>query len=72
MENIELTTRLKIGKGAILVEHQGRATIRHKIEQLLKLNASEAEIATLVEQYKAQYSDYGYKREETIAFHSQR
>ncbi|KDO35618.1 hypothetical protein SPRG_00462 [Saprolegnia parasitica CBS 223.65] len=35
-------------------------------------NASEAEMATFVEQYKAQYSDYGDKRKETIAFHTQR
>ncbi|OQR98791.1 hypothetical protein ACHHYP_07876 [Achlya hypogyna] len=72
MENIELKMRLKIGKEAILVERQEKATIKQKMEHLLKSNASEAEMATFVEQYKAQYSDYGDKRKETIAFHIQR
>ncbi|EQC39229.1 hypothetical protein SDRG_03434 [Saprolegnia diclina VS20] len=72
MENIELKMRLKIGKEAILVERQEKATIKQKMEHLLKSNASEAEMATFVEQYKAQYSDYGDKRKETIAFHTQR
>ncbi|OQS00050.1 hypothetical protein THRCLA_06275 [Thraustotheca clavata] len=72
MENIELKMRLKIGKEAILVERQEKATIKQKMEHLLKSNASEEEMATFVEQYKAQYSDYGDKRRETIAFHIQR
>jgi hypothetical protein len=72
MENIDLKMRLQIGKEAILVERQEKATCKQKMRQMIQSNASEAEIAAFVDQYKAQYSDYGTQRREKMNFHIQR
>ncbi|CAK4698919.1 hypothetical protein AeMF1_015828 [Aphanomyces euteiches] len=69
IENTDLKMRLKIGKEAILVERQEKATYKQKMQHLLQTGASEAEVAKFIEQYKTNYSDYGAKRQETISFH---
>ncbi|KAF0683249.1 Aste57867_24681 [Aphanomyces stellatus] len=69
LENIDLKMRLKIGKEAIVVERQEKASYKQKMHHLLQSGASEAEVAKFIELYKSNYSDYGAKRQETIGFH---
>ncbi|RHY32337.1 hypothetical protein DYB32_002648 [Aphanomyces invadans] len=63
LENLDLKMRLRIGKEAIVVERQEKASYKQKMHHLLQV------VAKFIELYKANYSDYGAKRRETIAFH---
>ncbi|RHY62740.1 hypothetical protein DYB34_013560 [Aphanomyces astaci] len=69
LENVDLKMRLQIGKEAIVVERQEKASYKQKMRHLLQTGASPAEVAQYIELYKSNYSDYGAKRRETLAFH---
>ncbi|CCI46721.1 unnamed protein product [Albugo candida] len=68
-ENVELRMRLKIGREAIRKEQEDTRAIKEQMQEMLKRNAPEKEIATFLNMYRISYTDFGPDRREKLKFH---
>ncbi|KAI9907283.1 hypothetical protein PsorP6_004725 [Peronosclerospora sorghi] len=68
-ENMELRGQLKAGKEAIRQEEKEKKRVCEELENMIKRGASEKELAEKIDNFKEQYSDYGYGRRSALNYH---
>jgi len=68
-ENHQLRLRLKIGTEATKRERREKQSVLEKLQEKLGKGATDAELSTLIHDYKDKFSDYGKDRTSALEFH---
>jgi hypothetical protein len=68
-ENLQLRLQLKVGKETVARDAQEKMEVTHQLEQMIKREASDAEVQSVLETYVKKFSDYGAVRTSSIQRH---
>ncbi|KAF0684176.1 Aste57867_23826 [Aphanomyces stellatus] len=68
-ENMELRSQLKAGKEAMKQEEDEKYQICHELESMIRDGATEGDLASKIDNFKEQYSDYGQARRSALSYH---